>query len=273
MMSNLFLVCGVAVLTWALRTCDNRALHRAGTVGVFVTSFLAGWLLGDSLLLGILFASSWLFLPWLEILTRVRKLRLPGRQIIEPEAPPNTHNFPGLHSLTADIEESGFEHVEDAGWKFEELHHFYRLFYHGESRTLASLCLITQDDLSYYYLSLSSVTPDRETRVVSWNFPFSYSMKIPPHWKVQRVDGELSCAELLERHREFLEHLSLPTDALATQSPEQLLEGLAISSVEQVEHNVQAGVLTAASEDQYRYTARGMFFLWKQFLRDLIRLS
>jgi hypothetical protein len=273
MMSNLLLVCGVAVLTWALRTCKNRTLHRAGTLGVFLTSFLAGWLLGDSLLLGALFAASWLFLPWLEILTRVRKLRLPNRQIIEPEAPPSAHHFPGLHTLTQDIEESGFEHVEDAGWNFEDLHHFYRLFYHGETRTLASLCLISQEDLSYYYLSLSSVTPGRETRVVSWNFPFSYSMKIPPHWKVQRVDGDLSCADLLERHRKFLESLHLPTQALEVQSAEELLVGLEESAEEQIEHNYHVGVLTRDSENQYRYTARGMFFLWRQFLRDLIRLS
>jgi len=273
MISNLFLVCGVAVLTWALRTCDNRILHRAGTLGVFVTSFLAGWLLGDSLLLGIVFASSWLFLPWLEILTRVRKLRLPHRQIIEPEAPPTTSNFPGLHSLTEDIEESGFEHIEDAGWNFDGLHHFYRLFYHNESRTQATLCLIQQEDLSYYYISLSSITPGRSTRVVSWNFPFSYSMKIPPHWRVQRLDGELSCTELLERHCAFLENLDLPTEALARESPGEIIEGLEISSLEQVDHNVQAGVLEQDQANCYRYTVRGMFFLWKQFLRDLIRLS
>lgn len=273
MISDLLLVCGAAVLSWALRTCENRLLHRAGTLGIFVTSFLAGWLLGDSLLLGVVFAASWLFLPWLEILTRVRKMRLPRHQIITPETPPNSHNFPGLHPLTEDIEESGFEHIEDAGWTHDEFHHFYRLFYHAETRTLASLCLVQQEDLSYYYVSLSSVTPDRALRVVSWNFPFSYSMKIPPHWKVQRLDGELKCSELFDQHREFLARLELPVESLAEQPPEQLLQAIERSTTEQLDHNLHAGVLTRAGNDNYRYTARGMFFLWRQFLRDLIRFS
>ena len=72
--SHLLLVLGAAVLSAALRSFQNPLLFRLGTLGIVATSFLAGWLLGGSVGLGAVLAASWLFLPWLEILTKVRRL-------------------------------------------------------------------------------------------------------------------------------------------------------------------------------------------------------
>ena len=41
----------------------------------------------------------------------------------------------------------------------------------------------------------------------------------------------------------------------------------------QIAHNLAKGVLTQAEEGQIRYSWRGLFFIWIQFLRDLVRLS
>ena len=42
---------------------------------------------------------------------------------------------------------------------------------------------------------------------------------------------------------------------------------------DQLLHNIHLGVLERDGEKFIRYTRRGMFFLWFQFLRDLVRLS
>ena len=261
------------MLTWALRTFHHPLLHRAGTLGVFVTSFLAGWLLGGHLWIGILFASSWLFLPWLEILTRVRKLRLPERMALTPCAPPSAQDLPVLRDLTQDVEEMEFEHVEDASWEQEGLRHFFRIFYHPKRRLRATIALIEQGDLGFYYLAVSSRENLTDHESITWNYPFAYSMKIPPHWHIQRVNGEVSIEELMTRHQQFLEARGVKAEDLTSESPEEMLHEIVRRTEEQVIHNVRCGIFLRAGDGEVRYSLRGMFFLWGQFLRDLVRLS
>ena len=77
---------------------------RLGTLGLVATSFLAGSLLEGHVALGIALATSWLLLPWLEILTKVRRLRLPIDRRLEPRAPPSRSSFPGFQEMTDEIE-------------------------------------------------------------------------------------------------------------------------------------------------------------------------
>ena len=74
-------------------------------------------------------AASWLFLPWLEILTRIRTLRLPKEKRLRPKSPPSTSLFPALDEISREIENEGFAHVNDAGWDWEDYRQFFRLFY------------------------------------------------------------------------------------------------------------------------------------------------
>ena len=92
--SHLLFVLGAAALSAALRSFEHRLLFRLGTLGIVVTSFLAGWLLGGSVALGAALAASWLFLPWLEILTRVRRMRIPIERRLAPRTPRRAILFP-----------------------------------------------------------------------------------------------------------------------------------------------------------------------------------
>ncbi|HZC36838.1 MAG TPA: hypothetical protein VE242_14540, partial [Chthoniobacterales bacterium] len=40
----------------------------------------------------------------------------------------------------------------------------------------------------------------------------------------------------------------------------------------QIDHNVRSGLLKPVGATQVRYTWRGMFYLWFQFLLDFVRL-
>jgi hypothetical protein len=105
--SDFLLVFGVGVLSAALRTVQIPLVFRIGTLGLVFTSFLAGWLLGGSVVLGVVFASTWFLLPWLEILTRVRKLRLPLHRALEKSPPPPSSRFPGFGELSEELEGLG----------------------------------------------------------------------------------------------------------------------------------------------------------------------
>lgn len=273
MLSNLMIVVGVAALCVALRSFHHPILHRLGTLGIFATSFLAGWLLVGSAWFGLLLALSWLLLPWLEILTRVRKMRLPAQRRLEKRPPPNRNAFPDFSDLTDDVEENGFEFLEDAGWEHEGMRHFYRIFHRPDLRLHAAICLIEQEDLSFYYIAITSKDATGDREFISWNYPFSYGMKMPPCFKINRIDGEQPFTEMVENHLTFLKENGLTAEETSEQPPERICEEIRRSVEKQISHNLEIGLLVKDADNFLRYSVRGMFFLWFQFLRDLVRFS
>src|SRR4029077_14101018 len=155
MLFGLFLTLGVAVLSVALRSYQTSLAQKAGALGILAATFLFVYFLTDSWIWGLAGALSWLLLPWLEILTRIRALRLPKEKALRPKSPPSTEVFPTLNEITREIENEGFIHVNDAGWDWEDYRQFFRLFYKEEDRAQATICLNEQNDLSFYYLRIS----------------------------------------------------------------------------------------------------------------------
>jgi hypothetical protein len=270
MISNFLLVLGVAVLSAALRTVHHPIFRRLSTIGVVCTSFLAGWLLGGSVLLGIALAASWLFLPWLEILTRVRRLRLPIDRRLEPRTPPARSTFPGFSDVTDAIEEEGFEHLGDIGWDYEDNRHFYRVSGDATRKLQAGICLVEQNELAFYYLTVTSRAADGRI-FITWNYPFSYGLKIQPRVKMNRVPGSLSFKEMVKAHESLLSSEGVRLADCVNQGPEETVVAMQQEMKLQITHNIDAGLLKRDGEHFIRYTTRGMFFLWLQFLRDLVR--
>lgn len=270
--SYLLLVLGAAVLSAALRSFQNSVLFRLGTFGIIVTSFLAGWLLGGSLALGILLAASWLLLPWLEILTKVRRLRLPIERRLEPRPPPTRNSFPGFQEMTEDIESRGYTHLEDIGWDYEDNRHFYRVFHRADCRTQACICLAEQQDIAFHYLTITSRTQDGRI-LMTWNYPFSYGLKLQPRLTTNRYLDEGTFAEMHAAHEKFLRSHEVNPASLLDPSPEETVHTMQDEMQAQITHNIALGLLARDGEHFIRYTTRGMFYLWLQFLRDLVRLS
>lgn len=272
MLPKFALILGVLAATLALRTYRHPLLQKLGALGVMATSFLTGYLFTGSWAVGAVCAAMWLMLPWLDLLTRVRRLSLPREKNLHHRPPPGAQVFPHLSDLTEEVEENGFEHVTDAGWDWEEYQQFFRLFYKGDERVQAAVCLVDQQDIAFYYLSLSSRGKDG-TIWTTWNYPFSYSLQLAPEWRVNRVKGDLSFLELYEDHREFLRQHGVATEMLEDLDPEKIEGQVQKDLRAQVAHNLATGVLRPVGESEVRYSWRGLLFLWLQFLRDFVRLT
>lgn len=272
MLFNFLLIFGVAVLSLALRSIRHVLPQKLGALGILATSFLIGWLLAGSWIAGLVCALSWFLLPWLEILTRIRKITLPLEKNLRHKSAPNSSTFPALAELTEEIEGESFEHVEDCGWDWEEYQQFFRLFYKTEERAQAAVCLIDQHNVAFYYLSVSSRAKNGKIWT-TWNYPFSYSLKLVPQWKVNRLRGDKTFLQLHESHRDFLRDNGVIAEDLEPLDPETIHEEIQKDLRSQIAHNIAAGVLTQTSTGEVRYSWRGLFFIWLQFLRDLVRLS
>src|SRR5437764_12956608 len=134
MLFGAFLTHAVAVFSVGLRSFQNSYSQKAGALGILAATFLAVYFITGSWMWGSVAAVGWLFLPWLEILTRIRALRLPKEKQLRPKSPPSADTFPTLSEITREIEDEGFVYSDDAGWEWEDYRQFFRLFYREEDR-------------------------------------------------------------------------------------------------------------------------------------------
>ena len=79
--------------------------------------------------------------------------------------------------------------------------------------------------------------------------------------------------QLRENHRSFLLSHNISTEQLQDLNPDDIPLDIQKDLRVQLAHNLTQGILTHAGADQFRYSWRGLFFIWVQFLRDLVRFS
>lgn len=271
-MNELLAFAGLVALTAAFFSYDHPVMRRFGIVCVGITTFAAGWLLTGSVWIGAACASGWLLLPWVEILLRVRKLRLPLHKELRQSPPPPRDAFPGLGELSDDIEESGFEHVADLGWEMEGYRQFLRLFANPERREEAAITCVEHNQLGFSFASVTSRTADGRV-FTTWNCPVSSGLKTPPSIRLHRVVADGAFADLLGEHDAFLRSAGLETGALREVDPREVRAAVEGDMAAQMQHNIRVGLLESAGEGHGRYSWRGMLYLWFQFLRDIFRVS
>ncbi|MEP7071109.1 MAG: hypothetical protein ABI839_01850 [Verrucomicrobiota bacterium] len=271
MLFGFLLTLGVAVFSIALRTYQTSVAQKTGALGILIASFLLLFFITGSVLWGAVGAISWLFLPWVEILTRIRSLRLPKEKRLRQKAPPSASLFPALEDISREIENEGFHHIEDAGWDWEDYRQFFRLYSKLEDRAQATICLNEQHDLSFYYLRISSRAKNGLIWT-TWNYPLSYGLKVTPQFRINRQRADQNFFELYQSHRKFLRDHRVETAALCSLDDERIQHDIENDLRDQIAHNVSAGVLKPAEGEEVKYSWRGMIYLWCQFLLDLVRL-
>ena len=123
-------VLAVIVFAIACRTFASRWLHKLGAIAILAASYLAAYFVFPAIerlfglqpdplrshIAGTCAMLGWFFIPWIELLTRVRSLRLPLNKKLHHKSPPSRDRFPTLNEFTDEIETEGYEYVDDAGW-------------------------------------------------------------------------------------------------------------------------------------------------------------
>lgn len=271
-MSGLLLFLGLAVLSAAFLSYNHPVSRLFGLAGVLATTFMAGYLLTDAWWVGAVCAGSWLLLPWVEILLRVRKLRLPLRKALRQVAPPSREAFPQLAALSSSVEDSGFEHVADLGWEMDGYRQFLRLFAGADGREEAVITHVEQNQFGFHFASVTSRTGGGEV-FTTWNCPVSSSLKTPPSVHVNRMAPEGSFATLVAGHQRFLAARGVERGAVQAVTADSVRDSVERDMASQIQHNLREGLLQPEGDAHGRYSWRGMMFLWMQCLRDVFRMS
>ncbi len=273
-LAQFLLLAATVVFGLACRSYPNRYLLKLGWLAYLVASYLGGWFLTDSHAAGAASVALWFMLPWVEIVGRVRRMRLPAASEVRHRFPPARDVFPELGDLSEEFEAAGFSRAGDTGWKWSETEHFMRLFVHPDKRVQASVAQAQQLDLDLYvsYVSLTSRTPDGRVFTTT-DYPFVPTMRFSPAHHVLRLPGVGSLEELLAAHQDLLDSQGLATDDLAEPDPEVLATQIEQDLRAQIDHNLDTGLLEPAGEEGViRYSWRGCIHLWLQVVKDMIRV-
>lgn len=271
MCETLFVV-GLVVLGMALRSARSVISRKLGAIVYLLASFLALYFATGRIWGGILGVGAWFFLPWVELLSRIRRMRLPIENRLEYRTPPDTAFFPDADEAAVSMEEAGFEHVNDCGWEWGGMKQFFRLFWHPEERSVAAVCLCEQSEVTFSFISVTS----RDESGHLWrttNFPFSPTLAHPPKFRWNSVKCENRCFTcIMNDHRAFLRRSKVAHDELVVPDPDSITEEMEREMRDHIEHNLDHGIIRLAGDGRFRYSGRGLLFLWKQYVKDMIRL-
>jgi hypothetical protein len=127
--------------------------------------------------------------------------------------------------------------------------------------------------VAFAFISVTS----QDLAGITWrttNFPFSPTLQYSPDIRWNHVPCELNCFHyVLRRHREFLSQNRVADDSLRMPDPEDVEDSLEREMKRQVEFNLKSGIIRLTGDGHFRYSKRGLVFLWGQFIKDMVRLS
>ncbi len=265
-------VIGLVVFAVALRLSRMKYARKLGALTFLAASFYLFYHLAGSLWGGLLGVILWFFLPWIELLTRIRGMRLPLNNRLRHRQIPNPSFFPNAIEAAAAMEEDGFEHISDCGWEWAGMQQFFRLFWHPEERAVAAVCLCEQSDVAFAFISITSTDKDGKIWRTT-NFPFAPTLQCPPNIRWNHVPCERSCFhQILADHHQYLDRLHIPANQLMMPDPEEIENSIEQEMRKQVDHNLAAGYILLTGDGHFQYSKRGLCFLWGQFIKDMVRL-
>lgn len=268
------LICGAIIMAgYALLQWPSGTLRKAGILFFCAASGLGVYFISGQWWLGLCVLAGWILFPISELIYVLRKLRVPRVRVLEEVNRPPQH-FEDLSGLTHDLAQLGFRQVDDCEW-YSVMHtQFYRLFVHDTEPYHAALSYIYNDQFGFHFVSYSS--QDADGRIwVTWDYPLTYGLKMPPEVALFRALDCETASELLDQHKEFLAINEVDKRLVGTTvTAESARERLDQTLRKQLEYNITEGILAPEhiSKENFRYSWRGTMYVTSQVLRDLVRL-
>jgi hypothetical protein len=270
MQPELFLTIALVLAGFAFLQSRSRGGRKFSLVCFTLGTAMGVYALTHSWECAVLAIAAWVIFPIAELVFVIRKLRVPRTRLLE-DASPMEIGGDELTTLTRDMTSLGFRQADECRLMPAMHDQYYRLFVHETEPVHASIGCVVHNNFSFFFVSFS--TEDQFGRLwLTWDYPLTYGLKVPPQMVVFRnLDAE-STEDLYNSHLEFLQ-LNNVDKALAPRanSRESARDRLLKMLRAQLEHNITLGILTPefVGAENYRYSWRGTLFVAGQVLKDL----
>jgi len=262
------LLIGISLLQF-----DSMAFRKWGMASIWLSSGVAAYYFTGSAALAIATLALWIFFPIWEMVFVLRQLRVPRhRELADARAPRD--NFEELGEMTAELVEAGFENLDECRLLPVQHEQYYRIFVREDGRVHATIGYIAQGAIGFHFVAFTANGNDGR-RWVTWDYPLTYGLIMPPNTAVFRALHCQDVQELYQAHLDFLEINGVKPDDLTTseRTREAVRARLEETLNQQIEYNISQGYLAPASggdAENFCYSWRGTLYVATQVLRDLI---
>ncbi|WP_018970097.1 hypothetical protein [Rubritalea marina] len=271
-MRDTLTIIGLFLLAYAFRSCQPVRLRRLGTLLYVVATITMILLITDSYFIAALGALAWLAFPLLPIALQTKNLRLPIRNKLTEEDLPSMKHFPGAELAIRQLEAYEFEPCSKLHWEGAPSNQHLLVFWNPHLRLSATITLCIHRHVTYSYFSLISRTNDGQTFRTT-NFHRPTTLMLPPEQHLSQLKSPCcGIRDALDRHRKSLQDHQITICELRIPCPESINKELIQDKDNVIEHNLKQGIITAVDHQHSKYSWRGQLFLWRQSLKDLLRI-
>ena len=252
---------------------DAITYRKIGMGFIWLASGLVTHALTGSAVLACVVLGAWIFFPLWEMVFVLRQLRVPRhRELADARAPRD--EFEELGDVTNALVDVGFEQVDECRLRPAEHEQYYRIFVRQDGLTQATIGYIAQGPIGFHFVAFTSNGKDGR-RWVTWDYPLTYGLIMPPNTAVYRALHCQDVPELFQAHLDFLEANDIPSDNLTPteRTPQAVRARLEETLNQQIEYNITRGYLAPAKdqdEENFCYSWRGTLYVAGQVLRDLL---
>jgi hypothetical protein len=249
------------------------SFRKMGMGMVWLASGMAAYFFTGSALLAGMMLLAWIFFPIWEIVFVLRKLRVPRHRELADAHPPR-EEFEELSDITGALVDLGFQNLDQCRLKPARHEQYYRIFAREDGFTQATVGYIAQGAIGFHFIAFTSNGKDGR-RWVTWDYPLTYGLVMPPNIAVFRALHCQDIEELYQAHLDFLEINEVkPADLLPGEhTAEAVRAQLEETLNQQIEYNISRGYLSPAmekDEESFCYSWRGTLYVAGQVLRDLL---
>jgi hypothetical protein len=257
----------------ALLQLDHIRYRKFGMAVIWFASGLAAYFFTGSIAIAVLMLLAWICFPLWEMVFVLRKLRVPRhRELADARAPRD--EFEELDDLTRELADLGFEQLDECRLRPAQHEQYYRIFGRADGLTQATVGYIAQGAIGFHFVAFTSTGRDGR-RWVTWDYPLTYGLVMPPDIAVYRALQCESVPELCQAHLDFLEanHVARADLVSGERTREAARARLEQTLDQQIEYNISRGYLAPAVDadaENFCYSWRGTLYVAGQVLRDLL---
>ena len=209
---------GLYLLQLNLITC-----RKIGMALIWLASGLAAYFFTGSAVLAVAMLLMWIFFPIWEMVFVLRQLRVPRhRELADARAPRD--EFEELTDLSQALGEQGFRQIDECRLRPAQHEQYYRIFVSKDGLVHATIGYIAQGPIGFHFTAFTSYGKD-DRRWMTWDYPLTYGLVMPPNTAVYRALHCQDIAELCQAHHDFLEINGIRTEDLVPGSRPPKLPG------------------------------------------------
>jgi hypothetical protein len=257
----------------SLLQLESISYRKIGMALIWLASGAATYFLSGSILLACMMLAAWIFFPLWEMVFVLRQLRVPRhRELTDARAPRD--EFEELSEVSQALVDAGFEQLDECRLRPAEHEQYYRIFVRKDGLTQATVGYIAQGPIGFHFVAFTSNGKD-DRRWVTWDYPLTYGLVMPPNTALYRALHCQDVAELYQAHLDFLQANEVSQEDLLSgeQTREAARARLEETLNQQVEYNISQGYLApakGAEEENFCYSWRGTLYVAGQVLRDIL---